>query len=73
MLTDVRQRFAAKVRADGTLVAAEAKGSIHQVGAAVQGLPSCNGWTFWYFKAKGQLVPIDLLRQRIRSEMVGLA
>jgi modification methylase len=72
-LTDARQRFAAKVRADGTLVAADTKGSIHQVGAAVQGLPSCNGWTFWHFKAKNQLVPIDLLRQRIRSEMVGLA
>ncbi len=72
-LTDARQRFAAKVRADGTLVAAQAKGSIHQVGAAVQGLPSCNGWTFWYFKTKNQLVPIDLLRQRIRSELAGLA
>ena len=73
LLTDSRQRYAAKVRSDGTLVAADAHGSIHQVGAAVQGLPSCNGWTFWYFKRQGQLMPIDLLRQRIRSEMVGLS
>ena len=23
-------------------------GSIHKVGAALQGAPSCNGWTFWH-------------------------
>ncbi|SBW03212.1 Modification methylase CcrMI [uncultured Alphaproteobacteria bacterium] len=73
LLADSRQRYAAKVRADGTLVAADVKGSIHQVGAAVQGLPSCNGWTFWHFKAKGEWMPIDILRQRIRSEMSGLS
>ena len=72
LLADSRQRYAAKVRADGTLIAADVKGSIHQVGAAVQGLPSCNGWTFWHFKRKGEWIPIDLLRQRIRSEMTGL-
>ncbi|MBN2752818.1 MAG: site-specific DNA-methyltransferase, partial [Rhodospirillaceae bacterium] len=72
LLTDVRQRFSAKVRADGTLITTDCRGSIHQVGAAVQGLPSCNGWTFWHFKRQGELMPIDLLRQRIRSEMTGL-
>jgi modification methylase len=72
LLADSRHRYAAKVRADGTLIAADVKGSIHQVGAAVQGLPSCNGWTFWHFQRKGEWIPIDLLRQRIRSEMTGL-
>lgn len=60
---------AAKVRADGSLVSAEHRGSIHQVGAALEGAPSCNGWTYWQFKRDGRLIPIDLLRQQIRSEM----
>lgn len=59
----------AKVRADGTLVASEVKGSIHQVGAALEGAPSCNGWTYWNFKRDGKQVPIDVLRQQIRAEM----
>ncbi len=60
----------AKVRADGTLVAGESRGSIHQVGAALESAPSCNGWTYWSFKRDGKKVPIDLLRQQIRAEMV---
>lgn len=59
----------AKVRADGTLIAGRTKGSIHQVGAALEGAPSCNGWTYWSFRRDGQSVPIDLLRQQIRGEM----
>ena len=59
----------AKVRADGTLIANEVKGSIHQVGAALEGAPSCNGWTYWSFRRDGTQVPIDLLRQQIRAEM----
>ncbi|HET8726776.1 MAG TPA: site-specific DNA-methyltransferase [Alphaproteobacteria bacterium] len=72
-LFDERRRHAAKVRADGTLVSATAygdhRGSIHQVGAAVQGAPSCNGWTFWHFEvAKDRIAPIDVLRERLRAE-----
>ena len=59
----------AKVRADGTLIGDDVKGSIHQVGAAFEGAPSCNGWTYWTFKRDGKKVPIDVLRQQIRSEM----
>ncbi|WP_425093072.1 site-specific DNA-methyltransferase [Tropicimonas sp. S265A] len=59
----------AKVRADGTLIADEITGSIHQVGAALEHAPSCNGWTYWHFKREGKTVPIDLLRQQIRAEM----
>jgi modification methylase len=59
----------AKVRADGTLIANEVKGSIHQVGAALEHAPSCNGWTYWHFRRDGQTIPIDLLRQQIRAEM----
>ncbi|MGB7271070.1 MAG: site-specific DNA-methyltransferase, partial [Albidovulum sp.] len=59
----------AKVRADGTLVGNDVKGSIHQVGAHLEGAPSCNGWTYWHFRRDGKMVPIDILRQQIRSEM----
>lgn len=59
----------AKVRADGTLIGNDVKGSIHQVGAHLEGAPSCNGWTYWTYKKEGKNVPIDVLRQQIRSEM----
>jgi modification methylase len=62
---------AARVRADGSLVAAEHRGSIHQVGAALEGAPSCNGWTYWQFRRDGQLIPIDFLRQQLRAERAG--
>jgi modification methylase len=65
-----KKHHKAKVRADGTLVTADATGSIHQVGAHVQGLDACNGWTFWQFELNGALVPIDVLRQRLRAELV---
>ncbi len=69
VLSDVTGRWTAKVRADGTLISAEARGSIHQVGAQVQGAPACNGWQFWYYRDRGQRLPIDLLRQRVRAEL----
>jgi len=62
-------RWTAKVRADGTLIAAEHRGSIHQVGALVQGAPACNGWQFWCVQLEGKRVPIDLLRQKLRAEL----
>ena len=67
VLSDPSGRLHARVRADGTLSSADARGehrgSIHQVGAAVQGAPACNGWTFWHFQGR----PIDQLRQQVRS------
>jgi len=68
VLTSPRGQIA-KVRADGTLIAGSEKGSIHQVGAALERAPSCNGWTYWHFKRDGKTVSIDVLRQQIRSEM----
>ncbi|MEM8871065.1 MAG: site-specific DNA-methyltransferase [Pseudomonadota bacterium] len=59
----------ARVRADGTLVSADGAGSIHQIAAQMEGLPSCNGWTYWSFERKGEAIPIDLLRQKVRAEM----
>ena len=69
-LYSMNNRHKAKVRADGTLIGDDAvKGSIHQVGAALEGAPSCNGWTYWCYKKEGKTVSIDVLRQQIRAEM----
>jgi modification methylase len=70
VLHSLNGRHAARIRVDGTLIAAEVRGSIHQVGAALEGAPSCNGWTYWHFRRDGVSVPIDLLRQQVRAEMV---
>jgi modification methylase len=64
-------RHVARVRADGTLVARDATGSIHKVGAALEGAASCNGWTYWHVRREGRAVPIDVLRQQIRAELDG--
>jgi modification methylase len=73
VLSDPTGRFTARVKADGTLVCSDAhgdhKGSIHQVGAAVQGAPACNGWTFWHVRMGKELVAIDMLRQKVRAEL----
>ncbi|MDC1134222.1 site-specific DNA-methyltransferase [Alphaproteobacteria bacterium] len=67
LLHDIRNRWTAKVRADGSLISKDTKGSIHSVGAHLQGLQACNGWTFWHIKRSGKLVPIDNLRLAIRA------
>ncbi|MBY5971465.1 site-specific DNA-methyltransferase [Pseudooceanicola marinus] len=68
-LHSLNGRYKAKVRADGTLAQADIKGSIHQVGAKLEGAPSCNGWTYWCIKRDGKSIPIDAMRQQIRQEM----
>ncbi|MDD9841684.1 MAG: hypothetical protein OXU76_03330 [Alphaproteobacteria bacterium] len=75
------RRYQARVRADGSLQttapvatkkatkpAAKKTGSIHQLAAKMQNIPSCNGWTFWHVAKGKKLIPIDELRQKIRNE-----
>src|SRR3546814_5652312 len=63
-LTDTRRRWRATVRADGSLLSdCGQAGSIHKLGATLQGAPACNGWTFWHYEAADGLKPIDALRQ----------
>lgn len=69
VLESMNGRHRAKVRADGTLVSEKVTGSIHKVGAELQGAPSCNGWTYWCYRQDGKAVPIDVLRQQIRAEI----
>ncbi|RLP25195.1 site-specific DNA-methyltransferase [Mesorhizobium sp. YM1C-6-2] len=68
-LYDSKKRWAAKVRADGTLAVGDVAGSIHKVGATVQGLDACNGWTFWHYERNGGLTQIDELRRIARLGM----
>ena len=73
-LTDAKGRYKAVVRPDGQLQSNGIVGSIHKIGALVQGLPACNGWTFWHI-AKGKerggkdLVAIDSFRAEIRASL----
>ncbi len=68
-LVDERRRFEAIVRADGTLTLGPIIGSIHKIGALTQGLPACNGWTFWHVERGDKLVCIDDFRATVRSTL----
>ena len=71
-LTDEHGRIRAEVKADGSLSVAGRQGSIHRLGAEVQGKAACNGWTFWHFEVEGQRKPIDALRE-VAKRQLGLA
>lgn len=63
MIFDKKRKLTATVRADGSLVSDAETGSIHGLGAKLQGAPSCNGWTFWHIEHEGELKPLDAIRQ----------
>lgn len=56
---------------DGQLQSNGFVGSIHRVGAYLQNVPSCNGWTQWYYEdaLTGERQPIDVLRRQYRQEL----
>ncbi len=66
-LTDERRRYRVTVRADGTVALGQIVGSIHKMGALAQGLPACNGWTFWHVERQGRRVCIDEFRTKMRA------
>ena len=68
-LFDAKRRRRALVRVDGTLLLDGIIGSIHKTGALAQGLPACNGWTYWHFEAGQGLEPIDVIRETVRAAM----
>ncbi len=69
VLCDTRKRHTAKVRADGSIISSDHRGSIHRVGALVQDAPACNGWTFWHLDVEGKMMPIDVHRQQLRVDL----
>lgn len=66
-----RSDHTAEILPDGSVRANGFTGSIHKVGAHLKAVPSCNGWTHWYFDdvQTGQRQPLDVLRQRFRDQM----
>ena len=68
-LTNGRGTVCAEVRADGSLAAAGRHGSIHRLGAELEGKRACNGWTYWHFEQEGLRQPIELLREQARRRL----
>jgi modification methylase len=68
-LVDAKKRHKALVRADGAVSVEGRVGSIHKIGALVQGLDACNGWTFWHVETAKGLTLIDEFRAQLRAEM----
>jgi modification methylase len=68
-LSNGRGTLRAEVRADGSLATAGRQGSIHSLGAQLEGKRACNGWTYWHFEVEGRLKPIDLLRDEARRRL----
>jgi len=67
-LTNKKGHHKATIRMDGSLKCKDFEGSIHKVGASVQNLDACNGWTYWYFERNGERQLIDELRTVIRAQ-----
>ncbi len=70
VLTDTKKRWHATVRLDGSLEMNGETASIHRMGAKVQELDACNGWTFWHYETDGTLLQIDEIRKTYRSEVL---
>ena len=68
MLTDKKGKYKATVTIDGSLKIKNISGSIHQVGAKIQGTPSCNGWDFWHLKNKSDSILLDDVRDIYRNK-----
>ncbi len=68
VLTDKKERYKATVTIDGSIKTKNISGSIHQVGAKIQGLPSCNGWDFWHIKNKKNFILLDEIRGVYRTK-----
>ena len=62
------QVIGGSVNDNGTLKIKGLSGSIHQVGAKIQGLPSCNGWDFWHIKDKSRSILLDEVRINYRKD-----
>ena len=72
ILHDAGGRHHATVMADGTIALGQIVGSIHKLGALAQGLPACNGWTYWHVTTADGTTPIDTLRVRYRALVAGV-
>lgn len=58
----------ARICADGSLIANDLRGSIHQIGAKLQNKKTCNGWDYWFYNEQNELRSINELREKYRRE-----
>ena len=70
VLTDKKEKYKATVTVDGSLKINNISGSIHQVGATIQGLSNCNGWDFWHIKYKSTSILLDEVRDKYRNKKI---
>lgn len=70
VLYSKERRQKAVICIDGSLKFNDLRGSIHKVGALVQGKKACNGWDFWYYEKEGELVSINQLRKYYRENLL---
>lgn len=65
--------YLATVTADGALLYAGQRGSIHRIGTLIQGAP-CNGWEHWYYHdaASDHWRAIDVLRRQLAAADEGV-
>ena len=69
-LQDINKKHDAVIRPDGSLKSDNLiEGSIHKVGAKIQGNIACNGWQYWYYEKKGKLLSINTLREKVRNQL----
>ncbi len=63
----------AMILADGQVQVGALVGTIHKVAARLKGVPSCNGWTLWYYEDRqtGDRYPLDTLRRQVRQSIQG--
>ena len=70
VLTDKKEKYKAIVTVDGSLKIKDISGSIHQVGATIQGLSNCYGWDFWHIKNKSTSILLDEIRDKYRNKKI---
>ena len=70
VLTDKKEKYKATVTVDGSLKINNISGSIHKVGAKIQGLSNCNGWDFWHIKNKSTSILLDEVRDKYRNKKI---
>lgn len=69
-LESMDKKHHAKVTVEGLLQCGTEKGSIHTLGAKLNGSSGCNGWTYWHVNSAKKLIPLDSLRQYFRDNYI---
>jgi DNA modification methylase len=72
MLYFENNKITAKILANGHLKCGKLTGSIHSVAKSLLKDAPVNGWDVWFYKERGTLKSIDVLRERVRK-LAGVA